>query len=108
MRHPAAPGALAITTLASGIPPHQRSRLMRRRPSPLVLSIPTSSRQVARTSLFRLPVCRESDVRANCLELVGIDRTNGDGPDVTFSATGLPSWAQLDPNSGILSGTPKK
>ena len=25
---------------------------------------------------------------------------------VTFSATGLPAWAQLDPSAGILSGTP--
>ena len=25
---------------------------------------------------------------------------------ITYSATGLPSWAQLDPSTGILSGTP--
>ena len=28
------------------------------------------------------------------------------GEPITFSATGLPAWAQLDPSSGILSGTP--
>lgn len=27
-------------------------------------------------------------------------------PASTFSATGLPSWASLDPNTGVLSGTP--
>jgi hypothetical protein len=25
---------------------------------------------------------------------------------ITYSATGLPTWAQLDPSTGILSGTP--
>ena len=27
---------------------------------------------------------------------------------ITFSATGLPAWAQLDPSTGILSGTPSR
>ena len=27
-------------------------------------------------------------------------------PPITFSATGLPAWAQLDPSTGLLSGTP--
>ena len=32
-------------------------------------------------------------------------QANGTEP-IAFSATGLPAWAQLDPNTGILSGTP--